>query len=42
MQALHHVDARGSGEGGGNGGEHGDDDVQDFIPKGFVFHNADR
>ena len=30
--------ARGDTESGGNGGEHGDYDVQDFTPKGLVFH----
>ena len=31
--------ARSHPEGGGNGGEYGDDDVEDFTPKGFVFHD---
>ena len=30
--------ARGDTESGGNGGEDGDYDVQDFTPKGLVFH----
>jgi hypothetical protein len=32
--------ARSHPEGGGNGGEYGDDDVEDFTPKGFVFHDV--
>ena len=31
-----HSHAGGYAKGGGNGGEHGDDDVQDFLPKRFV------
>ena len=30
--------ARVDTESGGYGGEHGDYDVQDFTPKGLVFH----
>ena len=37
--SLHHIDARGSSQGGGDGGEHGDDEVQDFLPK-FFLHNS--
>ena len=36
---VHHSDARGDSKGGGNGGEYGDEDVQDFAPKLFVFHS---
>ena len=35
---VHHSDARGDSKGGGNGGQYGDEDVQDFAPKLFVFH----
>ena len=36
---VHHSDARGDSKGGGNGGQYGDEDVQDFAPKLFVFHS---
>ena len=39
MHALQHVDARSGGERGGNGGKYRDKNVQDFTPKGFVFHD---
>ena len=39
VHTLKHVDARSGGEGGGNGGEHRDENVEDFTPKGFVLHS---
>ena len=39
MHTLQQVDARSGGEGGCNSGENRDKDVQDFVPKGFVFHS---
>ena len=32
--------AGGHTKGGGNGGQYGDEDVQDFAPKLFVFHSC--
>ena len=40
MHTLKHVDARSGGEGGSYRGKHRDEDVQDFTPKGFVFHDV--
>ena len=37
--ALKHIDARSGGESGGYRGKHRNKDVEDFTPKGFVFHN---
>ena len=37
--ALKHIDARSGGERGGYRGKHRNKDVEDFTPKGFVFHN---
>ena len=37
--ALKHIDARSGGESGGYRGEHRNEDVEDFTPKGFVFHS---
>ena len=36
--ALKHIDARSGGESGGYRGKHRNKDVEDFTPKGFVFH----
>ena len=38
--SLHHIDARGSSQGGGDGREHGDDEVQDFLPEFFLVHGS--
>ena len=35
-----HPHARGHPEAGHDGGKDGDDDVQDFAPKLFVFHDV--
>ena len=39
VHTLKHVDARSGGESGGYRGEHRNEDVEDFTPKGLVFHN---
>ena len=36
---LLHAHARGHPEGGGDGGQYSNDDVQNFAPKFFFFHN---
>jgi hypothetical protein len=33
------TDAGGDSEGGSNSGEYGDEDVEHFAPKRFVFHD---
>ena len=40
MHTLKHIDARSGGEGGSYRGKNRDEDVQDFTPKGFVFHDV--
>ena len=37
--SLHRLYARGGAQGGGDGGEHGDDEVQYFLPE-FFLHNS--
>ena len=40
MHTLKHVDARSGGERGGYRGKHRNKNVEDFTPKGFVFHDV--
>ena len=40
MHTLKHVDARSGGERGGYRGKNRNKDVEDFTPKGFVFHDV--
>ena len=37
--AFSELQARGGAQSGGDGGEHGDDEVQDFLPE-FFLHNS--
>ena len=40
MHTLKHINTRSGGERGGNGSKNRNKDVEDFTPKGFVFHDV--